>query len=113
MHLGNEGRKHPVSLHRLPLQVFHDAMPALGRDDVHDDGARLSEPPAAPNCLIVGLKRMRREKGHVGAVLPVETPCADLWLGDQHPYLAMTEGVKGGFFVLVIVGSAHLSSVRN
>jgi hypothetical protein len=85
--LGDLGEE-PVGLLRLALQVLQDAVLAVGDDVIDEDLARLAEPPEAPDALVILLEAVPRERGHVGAVLPVEAPRADDRLRDEDAGLA-------------------------
>lgn len=68
---------------------------------IHRDRSFLPEPPAPTDALVILLEGVGRKKGHVIAVLEIQTPCTDRRLCDQYPYLSIGKGKE--FFLLLFV----------
>ena len=111
IHFSHQPVEHLFSLVGLALQVAGDALLALCGHDVHPDGTLLTEAPAATDGLVVLLEAVRWEGDDVGAVLEIQAPCADLWLRDQHPRLAVSEGRQAVFLCVLAVAARHLHGI--
>lgn len=104
VHLSHKTGEHAFGLMALALQILHDPPLTLSEDDVNGYGVLLSEAPAAADGLVILLKAVRRKIGDVVAVLEVQTPSANLGLGDQHPGATFREVNQAAFLGVVTVG---------
>src|SRR5690625_1634696 len=78
------------------------------------DRVLLAETPASANGLIIGFPAIRKpDKDHLVAVLPVHAITGDLWLANQHLYIATSKAHKSLGFVVGLIGPLHFYSISN
>lgn len=113
IHLGDETGEHLLRLLPFAVQVVHDPPFAFGQHDVNRHGLILAESPAATDRLVILLKAVGRKIGDMAAALEVQSPGADLWLGDQHSRAALGEVNQATLFHFVAIRSRYLDGAWN
>lgn len=83
VHMPDKLTEHCLALFVLTLKVSQNTPFALSSDHGNLDAVHLTKPPAAANLLVILFKRMRRERNHVIAMLPVKTKTADFRLSHE------------------------------
>ena len=91
-HKADEIGEHKLSIMSLAENVFQNTLLTFGSDKVNGDWHLLTEAPRSANSLIELLKRMRREKRLVMAMLPVKAKACNLAFGDKLLNLPFGEG---------------------
>lgn len=90
-HLPDEAFEHLIRGYSLTLKVLQYSAIALSGDNIDGDFARLAEPPATANTLVVLLEGMRRESRNVVAALKIQTPSGNARFGDKSVDLPIGE----------------------